>query len=162
MNQTVQEMATMNNIGLEATSITSGDVHPLGLWTLLVLLTLVVMIGILSSRALRLRSQTVGNLFLKICFACKGQSFNGFVRTLDPSGASLVSNYLPEKGQELNMDLSSLPDFPNDKTVAHAVVSKVRRLGGNPQNYLIEVTFDDQLKETFQAPLERYLKHLLA
>ena len=153
----------MDSIGIEATSRSSGDVHNLSLPVILGLLCLVILIGIISSRTLRIRSFTVHHLFLKILFKRSGRELTGFVRTLDVDRMRLVMTEAPARGEVLEMNLSSLPGFPSEKTQVVGTVIKAKPIGGQNHNYLVSLKLDiSRSSSKIQELLISYLKHLHA
>lgn len=153
----------MDSIGIEATSRSSGDVHNLSLPLVLGILCLVILIGIISSRGLRTRGLAVHHLFLKILFNRAGREFTGFVRTLDIDQMRLVMTEAPSRGEVLEMNLSSLPGFPSEKTLVVGKVAKVKPIGGQNHNYLVFVNLDVPNTEVkVQDSMISYLKHLHA
>lgn len=153
----------MDSIGIEATSRSSGDLHNLSLPLVVGILCLVILIGIISSRSLRTRGLTVHHLFLKILFNRAGREFTGFVRTLDIDQMKIVMSEAPTRGEVLELNLSSLPGFPSQSTLVIGKVSKVKPLGGQNHNYLVNVNLDVPNASTkVQDSMISYLEHLHA
>jgi hypothetical protein len=153
----------MDSIGIEATSRSSGDIHNLSLPVVLFILCVVILIGIISSRSLRARSFAVHHLFLKILFKRSGRELTGFVRTLDFDQMRLVMTEAPTRGEALEMNLSSLPGFPSDKTLVVGTVAKVKPIGGQNHNYLVSLKLNvPGSSMTLQDSMINYLKHLHA
>lgn len=153
----------MESIGIEATSRSSGDVHNLSLPVVLGILCLVILIGVISSRSIRAGSFAVHHLFLKILFKRSGRELTGFVRTLDVNLMRLVMTEAPVRGETLEMNLSSLPGFPSDKTLVVGTVAKVKPIGGQNHNYLVSLKLDLPKTSTkLQDSMINYLRHLHA
>lgn len=153
----------MESIGIEATSRSSGDVHNLSLPVVLGILCLVILIGVISSRSIRAGSFAVHHLFLKILFKRSGRELTGFVRTLDVNLMRLVMTEAPARGETLEMNLSSLPGFPSDKTLVVGTVAKVKPIGGQNHNYLVSLKLDLPKTSTkLQDSMINYLRHLHA
>lgn len=151
----------MDSIGIEATSRSSGDVHPLSFPTVIGLLCLVILLGIISSRALRARGLAVHHLFLKIQFKRENQEKIGFVRTLDIDRVKLVTAEAPAKGDHLVLNLSSLPGYPEPGRITDGTVIKVRQIGGNNLNYLVDVSLAaPKMNKQDYDSLVDYLRHL--
>ena len=132
----------MDSIGIEATSATSGDVHGLSMPTVIGMLTLVLILGFISSRRLRSRGLAVHHLFLKISLRRNGNDATGFVRSLDLGEINLVMNEAPIKGENLEFNLSSLPGFPTEGRLIRGTVNRVKPIGGNHQNFTVSVTLE--------------------
>ena len=153
----------MDSIGIEATSASSGDIHNLSLPTLLGMLTLVLFLGIISSRRLRGRGLAVHHLFLKILIKRGDETLTGFVRTLDIDEMILVMPEAPIKGDKLSFDLSSLPGFPAPGQFVTGRVHRIKPIGGNNHNVLVSVTLERSSPESdASTTLAEYLRHLHA
>ena len=153
----------MDSIGIEATSRSSGDVHNLSLPLVLGILCLVILIGIISSRSMRARGLIVHHLFLKILLNRAGRELTGFVRTLDIDQMRLVMTEAPTRGEVIQLNLSSLPGFPSEKTNVSGTVSKVKPIGGQNHNYLVSVNLEvPKTSLNLQDSMISYLKHLHA
>lgn len=150
-----------DHIGLEAVSAASGDIHALSLPVVATVLALVLIISMISSRALRSHSLAARHLFLKINMKLKDTSHIAFIRNLDTSGAVMVTSFAPSKGMEVVLDLGTLPAFPQETTTAFkAVVKKVKALGGQPSNFLVHVKFISNKSDEVKQPLSTFLRQL--
>jgi hypothetical protein len=102
-------------------------------------------------------------MFLKILFNRAGREFTGFVRTLDIDQMKIVMSEAPTRGEVLELNLSSLPGFPSQSTLVIGKVSKVKPLGGQNHNYLVNVNLDVPNASTkVQDSMISYLEHLHA
>jgi hypothetical protein len=154
---------TMDSIGIEATSRSSGDVHGLSLPTVLGMLCLVILLGIISSRGLRSRGLAVHHLFLKINLKRENKEFTGFVRTLDVDKMRVVMAEAPIRGETLNLELSSLPGFPEEGKFVQGHVTKVKAIGGNNHNFIVTISFDAATSDSrLEESLVSYLRNLHA
>jgi hypothetical protein len=153
----------MDSIGIEATSKSSGDIHSFSLPLMIVFLILVLLIGILSSRTLRSGGIAVHHLFLKILLKRAGKELVGFVRTLDVDTVGLVMTEGPTRGELLELNLSSLPGFPLEKTVVIGRVAQVKPLGGANHNYLVQIKLKaPEPAAKIQDSMITYIDHLHA
>lgn len=153
----------MDSIGIEATSASSGDIHNLSIPTVIGMLTLVLFLGIISSRRLRGRGLAVHHLFLKISIKRGDETLTGFVRTLDIDEMMIVMAEAPQKGDVLSFDLSSLPGFPAPGQFVSGRVNKIKPIGGNNHNVLVSVTLDlPEADNSVSNTLAEYLRHLHA
>jgi len=150
----------MDSIGLEATSATSGDVHGLSLPAVIGMLILVLILGLLSRRQILNRGLSVQNLFLKVNVKRGGHLIHGFLRALDMDGVNLVMNEEPKKGEEIELDLASLPGFPSDESLARAIVLKVKSVSNHHKNYIVQAKF--VASQDVADDVNAYLKQLLA
>lgn len=152
----------MNHIGVEAFSAMSGDTNGLSLIWVAGLLALVLLIALVSSRVMRLRTIEVRHLFLKIKIDLGSKTETGFIRALDVNRALLVTSFQPTKHAALALDLSSLPDFPHSEGMhkVAAIVKRVKAIGGQPKNFLVEVRFAPVSDRSYSAPLTLYLRQL--
>jgi hypothetical protein len=132
----------MDSIGIEATSATSGDVHSLSLPAVVGVFILVAVLALISSRRMRSRGLAVNHLFLKILLHRGSREVTGFVRTLDIDSMNLVLNEVPEKGEVLEFDLSSLPGFPTQGRQIRGTVARVKAIGDNHQSVTVDVTLE--------------------
>lgn len=153
----------MDHLGVEAISAISGDTSGLSLVWLAGILALVLTIALVSSRIMRTRTIEVRHLFLKIKIDFKNRTQMGFIRSLDVDRALIVTPFLPEKKDFLTLDLSSLPEFPkSDVSTVQAKVRRVRPIGGQPRNFLVEVRFGNSASpnKPYLSPLISYLRQL--
>lgn len=151
----------MNHLGVEAISAFSGDTNGISLVWLAGLLALMLAIALISSRFLRLRTVAVRHLFLKIKIEFKNNIETGFIRALDVDRALLVTSFHPLKNDSVNLDLSSLPEFPaSEASVVQARVKRVKAIGGQPKNFLVEVRFARSHSRPHTTPLTLYLRQL--
>ena len=127
----------MENIGIETNSASSGDIHGLSIPAVAGVLLLVLILAAISSRGLLKHGLAVHNLFLKIALKYKNNVSSGFVRSLDLKKMQLVMTAAPAKGEEIEFDLSSLSGFPSPQTSAIGIVTKVKAIAGNPDNFLV-------------------------
>lgn len=125
-------------------------------------LVLVLAIGIISSWGLKAPRRIARHLFLKSQLIVAGQIKFGYIRALDLASALVVTSFSPGKNEVVEVDLSSLPNFPASSTKILARVRHVKRLGGQPSNYLVYLKFDKVSASQVQEPLGSYLKQLLA
>lgn len=153
----------MDSIGIEATTASSGDVHGLSLPAVIGMLLLVLILGLISSRQLRVKGLAVHHLFLKIALKRANEQLVGFVRSLDLREMNLVMGVAPRRGEALQFDLSSLPGFPAPGKVVMGKVNRVKNLGENNHNFLVSVTLDIPSRSTEVAmKLADYLRQLHA
>jgi len=153
----------MDSIGIEATSATSGDVHGLSIPAVIAMLFLVIILGIISSRQLRVKGLGVHHLFLKIALKRANEQLVGFVRSLDLDEMNLVMGVAPRRGEALQIDLSSLPGFPAQGKTVTGKVNRVKNLGENNHNFLVSVSLElpSRTAEVAQR-LADYLRQLHA
>ena len=90
-----------------------GGIHGLSIPVVVAMVALVFIIGLLSSRALRDRSLLVRHLFLKTNLRVQDRSQVSYIRSLDLTGGVLVMSSAPAKGTMVEIDLGSLPSFPD-------------------------------------------------
>jgi hypothetical protein len=153
----------MDSIGIEATTASSGDVHGLSIPAVIGMLILVLILGLISSRHLRVRGLGVHHLFLKIALKRANEQLVGFVRSLDLHEMNLVMGVAPRRGEALQFDLSSLPGFPAQGKTVTGKVSRVKNIGANNHNFLVRVSLDIPSKSTEVAmKLADYLRQLHA
>lgn len=151
----------MNHLGVEAISAFSGDTNGVSLVWLAGLLAVMLAIALISSRFLRLRTIAVRHLFLKIKIEFKNKSETGFIRALDVDSALLVTSFHPQKSEAVTLDLSSLPEYPESETpFIQASVRRVKAIGGQPKNFLVEVRFARSRNRPHATPLTHYLRQL--
>ena len=151
----------MNHLGVEAISAFSGDTNGVSLVWLAGLLALMLAIALVSSRFLRFGTIEVRHLFLKIKIEFKNCAETGFIRALDVNRALLVTSFHPLKNDSLILDLSSLPEFPSSEAaMVHASVRRVKAIGGQPKNFLVEVRFGRAQTNPHATPLTHYLRQL--
>ena len=129
----------MENIGIETTSASSGDIHTLSTTAVIGLLFLVLLLAAISSRRFLKNGIAVHNLFLKIAMKRKNHQSIGFVRSLDLHKMQLVMTDAPASGEKIDFDLSSLSGFPLAETSATGIVKKVKTIAGNSKSYLVTV-----------------------
>lgn len=153
----------MDHLGVEAVSAISGDTHGLSLIWLAGILALVLTISILSSRLIRMRTLMVRHLFLKIKIETDQKKVEtAYIRTLDLDRALVVTTSKFQKGSSIVLDLSSLPNFPSGQAAVHAKVKRIKALGGQPTNFLVDLRFAHSKERNYSAPLSNYLRQLHA
>lgn len=150
----------MDHLGVEAVSAISGDPHGLSLMWLAGILALVLAISIVSSRWIRTKVLTVRHLFLKIKIQSGKKTDIGYIRTLDLDRALIVTTSELTKGAHIVLDLSTLPDFPHGEAQVNATVKKIKALGGQPTNFLIDVRFARSTDQNYSSLLSSYLRQL--
>ncbi len=112
--------------------------------------------GILASLALGPNAQ---NLFLGIEFKRGEESSRGFLRAISLKGAELVCQGPVAKGDRIALRLDSLPGFSCNELGAetYATVKVVKSLGGEPENFWLELKLDE-----LQGPCRENLLNWLA
>ncbi len=150
----------MDHLGVEAVSAISGDPHGLSLVWLAGILALVLAISIVSSRWIRTKVLTVRHLFLKIKIESGKKTDIGYIRTLDLDRALIVTTCELRKGAPIVLDLSTLPEFPHGEAQVHATVKKIKALGGQPTNFLMDVRFARSTDQAYSSLLSSYLPQL--
>jgi hypothetical protein len=150
----------MDSIGIEATSAFSGDVHGLSYPTLFGMLLLVFILGVISSRRLFSRELIVRNLFLKITIRRQGQDCHSYVRSLSATSIDMVMSEEPKTGEEIELELSSLPDFSGTAKTAKALITKVKLVSNHQNNYIVHANFIPS--ESVSESVKAYLNQLLA
>jgi galactose-1-phosphate uridylyltransferase len=133
----------------------SGDAHGISFPLIFTVLSMIFLIGIFSTRVMRSRAFAVRNLFMRVKMAFSGQDVTGVVRVLDERHAELVTSFAPPVGVEMEIELGSLPDYPQDSEVVKAIVEKVRVFGGQANAHLVYVKF-----QNCGQHLPAYIKHL--
>jgi hypothetical protein len=148
-------------VGLHANSVSEAydalttGAERVALALLVVLLIGVVVLGVWSSATHRSETGTgllrlaagpsADNLFLAARFSRLGDGqpeLSGYLRSLRLRGAVLVSPKIVSKGEAMQLQLSSLPDFPSRDVSVSGTVTRVTSMGGEPENYLVELRFD--------------------
>lgn len=150
-----------DNFGVDQLVGSSSDGLGLSVPVLFAILLLVIAIGILSSRVVRARTLLVKHLFLKAILKGSDKVHTVYIRALDLTGAIIVSSFAPEKGSVFELDLASLPKFPDAQdSLIRAKVKHVKGLGAQPSNYLIQLKFDKESEASRKEKLGLYLKQL--
>jgi hypothetical protein len=132
----------MENIGLETTNAFSGDIHNLSIPAVVGVLFLVLILGVISSRWLRLHGLAVHNLFLKISFTLRDHDAVGYVRSLDVNRMQLVMNERPKKGELITLELSSLSGFPAAQTTVDGTIVSTKPIAKNTNSFLVTVAIN--------------------
>lgn len=115
------------------------------------------------------------NLFLKVRFSCvkdgsvsyplfssrnNPEEMEGFLRSLDFQGATIVlKNPIPE-GSLVRLDLGSLPRFYHGRYQVAGEVLSVKKIGDG-KDYLAQIHFAS-IPQALKEPLTNYLKQLTA
>ena len=114
--------------------------------------------GVLASLALGPNAQ---NLFLGIEFKRLGEEerSRGFLRAISLKGAELVCQGPVSKGDRISLKLDSLPGFSCGGVAVEGVatVKTLRSLGGEPENFWVELKFEE-----LQGPCRENLLNWLA
>lgn len=139
---------------------------------LMALLALLVFLAIWSS-VTRLRPDEilpqipghgVRNLFLRMRFrdavGAKEKS-EGYLMSLSLRKATFVTSKRVQRGDHLRLDLDSLPGFPESgpDAIMEANVRASRKLGGDPETYLVTVRLVAKTVEA-REPLSAYIHQL--
>ena len=148
-------------LGIESIFDISADGHGFSIPIVVGFLLLIFLVGLLSSRALRDKSLHVKHLFLKTNVAVNDVIKNGYIRTLDLYGESLVMNHRLSLGQVVKIDLGALPNFPATGLKLDALVKSVRVLGGQPSNFIVKLKYTEASSSS-NSHLVTYLKKLLS
>ncbi len=149
-----------DQIGLDTILAASGDIHGIDFTIISIFSLIIFIVGILSSKIFRRHTDQVRNLFLKIKISAKEKAQVGILRSLDLESAQLVTNFKLEKGSAIELDLSSLPNFPTKNISTIAFVKKVRKLSTAPITQLVTVRFADNSLKSISDPLKAFIKRL--
>lgn len=152
-----------DELGFDSIFAVSGDIHGISLPLTLAIISLILLIGIISSRAARSRNLTVRHLFMKVKINCPDHSSQtGYIRTLDPHHAVIVTSFAPQKGSSIELILGSLPNFPLEDASTQAVVKNVKAINGQPSTHIVYLEFAKKAAEKIKEPLAAYLIKLHA
>ena len=83
----------------------------------------------------------------------------GHLTALDLQTARFVSPRFLGRGESVELDLGTLPEFPASGSKVQAEVVSSRTLASSPETYLVTVRFPS-LRETERAPLRAYIGQL--
>jgi len=117
------------------------------LWMVLLFLTILLLIALgnlISS--LKPFGSRMGNLFLKINIKhLKGNGSNtqadaGHLRAVSGNTATLITSTKLKKGEHIEIDVSSLPNFPEKNIVLPAKVSHISTVRGS-HSFVTEIRF---------------------
>lgn len=118
------------------------------MWLVAVFLTILLLIAISNVVSnLQPFGLRVGNLFLKINInplkAAGGSSAPvnaGHLREVRGNSATLITSTKLKKGEQIEIDVSSLPNFPEKNIVLPAKVSHIETVRGS-DSYVTEIRF---------------------
>jgi len=174
--------SVLDNLGI-ISPIASGDGYVgFSLIAVGIILVAAFAIGILSIESFplsiiaKLRGNIhASNLFLRVkfCLVKKNRAappvfsfkndpedMEGFLRSLDFEGATIVSRKPIELGSMIRLDLASLPRFYNGRYQLAGEVVNVQKIGSG-EDYLAKVQFAS-IPHSVKEPLTNYLKQLTA
>jgi hypothetical protein len=121
------------------------------------ILMLVLIASLCSSRIIKIGRNGVRHLFLKITFRSGDNSYSGYVRSLTPNGLTIVTCVPLIKGQRINVDLHSLPDFPVTDMSSEGVVRAWRKINATSTEREIEIQLkmDSDIRQSVLSYLQK-------
>jgi len=144
----------------------------LTLVVLWLLVTGVIFIGLVSGKGDRngdgrlswlRKGPDANNLFLGMQFFSKAASDkaprSGFLRSLGLAQCSFVADATLKRGDEIEINLSSLPGYAGVHTKVTAKVKKIRSLSGDPKHVWVDALFTN-LAADEKSDLFDFLKSL--
>lgn len=128
------------------------------LWLFAVLLCVLVALALwnIFAGSGRYFREQVSDLFLKVRVAPSKN--HSHLRTLGMKSAILYTTDRYTKGQQLDLDVSSLPDFPAKGLVVSATVSNVSAVPGS-ESFLTKIEFNRPQHSVVES-LRSYIRQL--
>ena len=139
------------------------DMSPDLMWLVAVILTILLLIAIGNVVSnLQPFGARMGNLFLKINIkhlrsstGTNNQTDAGHLRAVRGNSATLITSTKLNKGERIEIDVSSLPNFPEKNLVLPAMVSHIAPVRGS-DSYVTEIRF-----KRSESPVVRLLVNYL-